>query len=484
MKTTSDIDKKLKSSQIKYRPSKKISEIKSSSITRVDKSQPPRYDIRPMGNSIDTSGSGRLYSPLDAELKKAYQEGEKPVRRARRPARRLSAKSAPLVPTAPRDAATRSLNWIFSQIKEFLSSVDKVLCALILSLSVIGILAINSATATNGTHRFILVQGFAECLGIVMMLAVCAVDYRQFTKKYRYIIAFNAAILIFTYFFGQSVTETSNANWIDLGFIKIQPSEFAKLLFIYCFAVHLSVVRDRLNKITTVLTLFIHAGLIFGLVLLQRDLGSLTIFLMIFIAMCFASGLSVWYFIAGGACAVCLSPFIWAKLSLYQRNRILLCFDNSIDPNGVGIRYQQLRSQTAIGNGGITGTGYLKGTVTQAASGKLPAKHTDMIFSTICEEFGLIGAVIVLLLMAALILRIIYIAMNCKNRVGSLICVGIAAMLMIQVIENVGMCLEVMPVIGITFPFLSYGGSSALSTFIAMGMVLSVSAHEEKTFFD
>lgn len=160
-----------------------------------------------------------------------------------------------------------------------------------------------------------------------------------------------------------------------------------------------------------------------------------------------------------------------------------MCFDSSIDPNGTGIRYQQLRSQTAIGNGGIFGKGYLQGTVTQGINGHLPAKHTDMIFSTICEEFGFLGAAFILLLTCFLIYRIIRIAMKCGNTTGTYICVGVASMFMIQVVENVGMCLGIMPVIGITYPFLSYGGSSVLSCFIAVGMVLSVCTHSEKTFF-
>ena len=150
-----------------------------------------------------------------------------------------------------------------------------------------------------------------------------------------------------TFIFGSSVTDATNANWIDLGFIKIQPSEFAKLLFIFSLAVHLGQVRDKMHKISTVISLAIHACLIFSLVLLQKDLGALTIFLVIFISMCFSAGISIWYYIAGGAFLVCVSPFLWARLSQYQKDRILLCFDSSIDPSGIGIRYQQLRSQAA-----------------------------------------------------------------------------------------------------------------------------------------
>lgn len=478
---TEDNDNSKKKTSGKYKSVKKT--ITGSGIVKIhdSASQPHHIHLITRAN-FNTESQNRLMSPVDAERKKAL--GKKNAQRKLiRPTRHLTLKAAPIVPTAPKDTATRTKNWLISQAKIQLSSIDITFCILGLLLCIIGVISIYSATLTFSSLRFIVVQSAAVLLGVFVMLALSFVDYRQFISKYRLIIFINAAILIATFIFGRSVTETSNVNWIDLGFIKIQPSEFAKLLFIYSFAVHLDHVRDRLNKLSTVFTLFVHAGLIFALVLLQKDLGSLTVFMFIFIAMCFAAGLSVWYYIAGAVASVCVSPFVWAHLSTYQKERILLCFDESIDPLGIGIRYQQLRSQTAIGNGGLTGTGFTNGTVTQALNGHLPAKHTDMIFSTISEEWGLIGAFVILVITGFFIFRIIKIALGCQNLTGKYICVGIASMFIIQVIENVGMCLGIMPVIGITYPFLSYGGSSLLSSFIAAGFVLSVCVHEEKTFF-
>lgn len=472
----------------KYRSSKKNSSGSSisSSITSVS------HDITSgrinliSRSKADTTSASRLLTPVEAEKRGSAFYGSTSntsLKKRRRPTRHLTLKAAPPVPTAPTDPVTIKKNWLISQTKLHLKALDIPLLAITLIMCAMGLVSVYSAAHSFGTVRFVFVQCFAMILGIGIMTILSLVDYRQFISRYRMIIAINVALLLFTFIFGKSVTETSNANWIDLGIIKIQPSEFAKLLFIYSFAVHLANVRDRLNKITTVLTLFVHAALVFGLVLLQRDLGSLTIFLFIFIAMCFAAGLSFWYYIFGAFVAVCVSPFAWTRLSQYQKDRIMLCFDKAIDPQGIGIRYQQLRSQTAIGNGGITGTGYLHGTVTHATDGHLPAKHTDMIFSTICEEWGLIGAVVVLGITILLIVRIMKIALSCENISGKYICTGVACMLIMQVIENVGMCLGIMPVIGITFPFLSYGGSSLLSSFMAVGLVLSVCTHEEKTFF-
>ena len=434
--------------------SSKHEDITSSSITRKSFSDGIHINII-TSSQVDTSNSSRLLSPIAAESRKNDASLRK-----RRAVRNLTLKSAPPVPTAPKDPKVIKRQWFFSLIKTHISLIDVPFLALSVILCILGLLAINSATVTFETSKFVIVQFCGIMLGLFCALVLSVVDYRAFISKYRLIIILNVSLLLLTYIFGSSVTEGTNSNWIDLGIIKIQPSEFAKLFFIYSFAVHLSQVRDKMHKFSTVLTLGIHAAIIFALVLLQRDLGSLTIFLVIFICMCFAAGISVWYYIAGSAALVCVSPFIWTHLNEYQKNRIMLCFDASIDPNGTGIRYQQLRSQTAIGNGGIFGTGYTKGAVTQGITDHLPAKHTDMIFSTFCEEWGFVGAVLVLVLTTLLILRAFKIALSCGNSIGRYICVGIASMFMIQVIENVGMCLGTMPVIGITYPFLSYGGSS------------------------
>lgn len=460
------------------KPSDRNEEAKSASIARKSLSDEIHINII-TSSYVDTSNSSRLMSPVEAESKKRRALSGK----RRHAVRNLTLKSAPPVPTAPKDPVARKRQWIMSVVKTHIKLVDVPFLVLAVSLCVIGLLAINSATLSFETPKFVIVQLFGIVLGLFCALVLSVIDYRTFISKYRYIIAFNVALLLITYIFGSSVTEGTNSNWIDLGIIKIQPSEFAKLFFVYSFAVHLSQVRDKMHKFSTVLTLGIHAAIIFGLVLLQKDLGSLTIFLVMFICMCFAAGLSVWYYVAGAAALVCVSPFIWTHLSEYQKNRIMLCFDESIDPLGTGIRYQQLRSQTAIGNGGVFGTGYTHGAVTQGIADHLPAKHTDMIFSTLCEEWGIVGAVAVLVLTTVLILRVFKIALSCGNSIGRYICVGVASMFMIQVMENVGMCLGIMPVIGITYPFLSYGGSSILSCFLSVGMVLSVSTHQENSFF-
>lgn len=436
-------------------------------------------------SKVNNHNSKRLLSPIEAEKRRSQlmtgtHTGTSSIRKLKKPSRKLSLKPAPIIPTAPKSAAEIRKNFILSQLKKHYELIDKKLLILMLVLSFVGIFAVYSATITYNTSRYVIIQAGAAIIGIAIAISMSFLDYRQFANKYKLVIILNAAILLITFIFGEGVTDKTNANWINLGFIKIQPSEFAKILFIYAFAVHLYYVKDRINKIFTALSLTCHAMIIIGLTFLQKDLGTLTIFMFIFVVMCFAANLNIWYFISGAAALVIMSPFIWSKLNYFQQQRILVPFDPSIDPNALGIRHQTMRSMTAISLGGVSGSGYTQGEITQ---GNFFAKHTDMIFSTLCEEFGFIGGVTVLALYIFLIIKIIHIAISCDNALGCFICIGIAAMFIIQIIENIGMCLGIMPVIGITLPFLSYGGSSALSVYISIGLVLSVSTHKDKTFF-
>ncbi len=466
---------------VKFKTSKKIVKTSNSSDSKQH-----YYEINLITSSrINTSNNKRLLTPVEAEKRRSQllsgkHDGSSSIRKLRKPTKNLTLKSAPVIPTAPKNRAEIRKNFFVSTIKKHYEAIDKNILVVTLLLSFIGIVSVYSATISMQSVRFVFIQAFAAILGLIIMCAMSFFDYRQFAKHYRLVILINAAILFFTYILGEGVTSETNKNWIDLGFIKIQPSEFAKILFIYAFAVHLYFVKDRINKIFTAISLFLHAFLIIGLTFLQKDLGSLTVFFFIFIVMCFVANLNIWYYVSGLALAVLASPFIWSLLNTYQQQRILVPFDKSIDPDALGIRYQTMQSMTAISLGGVGGSGYTQGYLTQGA---LSAKHTDMIFATICEEFGFIGGAAVISLFVILTYKIIKLAIKCDNALGCFICSGVAAMLIIQILENIGMCLGVMPVIGITLPFLSYGGSSALSVYIAMGLVLSVSTHKENTFF-
>ena len=363
-----------------------------------------------------------------------------------------------------------------------LSYLDLPCVLLALCMSLYGLLTISSAVNASGGSHYLIIQSAALAIGLCGMTVLSVLDYETILKKFHLpVFLFCIAILAATLVIGTG--EGSNKSWIRFSFlpIGIQPSEYAKLFFICTLAYHLSCVRDKLNRITTVLGLCLHFGVVCGLVLLQGDLGSALVFVFIFLCMVFGAGMKLGYFFAALLLTLGASPFLWDHLSNYQKQRILVGFSPESDPQGFG--YQVLRAKEAISNGGFRGMGYLCGTLSQnAAPSALPKRHTDMIFAVMAEEFGFIGVCIYLVLYAALILRILWIARKARGYMGSYICIGAAAVFLFQGLENMGMCMGLLPVIGLTLPFLSYGGSSVVSLFLLLGAVESVASHRVKYY--
>ncbi|MCQ2421014.1 MAG: FtsW/RodA/SpoVE family cell cycle protein, partial [Clostridia bacterium] len=217
-------------------------------------------------------------------------------------------------------------------------------------------------------------------------------------------------------------------------------------------------------------------GFLFVFIMVASDdLGVALQYLLIFVIMAFVGGVNILWFLGGFAALVVAAPFLWRFLGNYQQQRILVLFDPTIDPHAQGVRYQTNYSLRALQNGGITGQGLYNGTMVQA--GILPQQRNDFIFSSIGEELGMLGCVAVLLILAAIIVRIIHVGVKSENYMNRLICVGIAGMLFSQILINVGMCLGLFPVVGLTLPFFSYGGSSIVTMFLAMGIVSGIKMH-------
>ncbi len=426
--------------------------------------------------------SRRIYSPIEADrLKRAGGILTAENGHARRAKRSLTLKPAPVDPTIPKGIMTGRFGGILTELREHLAHIDYITVAIVAVLSVIGILAVHSATLTKGTSRFDVMQIAMTVVGFCIMAALSYLDYDGLTKNYRILLVLNVIMLAITAVFGTGPDGSgdTNHNWIRVGPIGIQPAEIGKILYIITFAAHLDTVKHRINHIKTVFGLMLHSGLIIGLVLLERDLGQATVYIAITVTMLFAAKLSLWYFAGVGVASLAAAPIIFENLKDYQRERILVGFNPELDPLYRG--YQAIQSKTAIASGGITGLGYRMGYLSQ--SELLPAKQTDMIFAVICEEWGFIGGLTALLLLFALTVRIFTNAVSADKMSGSLICAGVAGMIMYQTIENIGMCLGMLPVIGITLPFLSYGGSSVLGLYLAIGMVISVYAKNDRFYF-
>ena len=359
---------------------------------------------------------------------------------------------------------------------EKIKCFDPFLMFCTLGLSFISILILWGGRGDFGSRAF-LMQLVMSVVGVAAVIFIAAMDYVHIVNKY-YIVAFLGSVLImaFTALFGVSIG--SNRSWLEIGGFSVQPSEFVKAAYIMTFSKHLSMVKDKINKPKTLLGLGIHAGIIIGCVLIGGDLGVALVYMAITAVMLFCAGLSGWYFVAVIVVLALAFPYLWDYLELYQQERILVAFDPDMDPTGKG--QQSIIGRKAIINGGLTGCGVEGGYYYTT----LPVAESDFMYATLCEKLGFFGGLVVLVLMFLAVVRILMIGRHARQDYGRYICVGVASMLVIQTLVNVGMCLVMFPVIGITLPFVSAGGSSVLATYIILGMVHSVRAGREKFYLD
>jgi rod shape determining protein RodA len=339
-----------------------------------------------------------------------------------------------------------------------------------------GIFVISSAVDSySGSIKFIVVQSCAVILGFLAIFFIVRTGYGHIASFEIPIFIACAALLILVLIpgIGTGFEEKGGRSWFRFGSFGFQPSEIVKVGFIVTMAKHFSLVESGINKLPKLAGILMHAGAYILLVMLEPDAGTAMVFMFILLVMLFFSGISYKYIgMAAGALAA-LAPIAWKfALKDYQKDRITNFLHPEKDPLASG--YQVVQSKMAAGSGRIFGKGFLKGTSTQF--GFLPEKHTDFIYSVVCEEFGLIGGLAVIIVLTVIILRCIIISRRSKDSLGTYITLGAAAMLIFQMFENVGMCIGLMPVTGITLPFISYGGSSLLSNLAALGLVLSVGA--------
>ena len=362
-------------------------------------------------------------------------------------------------------------------LKEFVSRADMVLFTLCLIASVFGIVMIGSATATSksGSAGYVLVQTAALLIGIGLFMLLTVLDVDLIADKWPILVALSALLLLALIPFGVE-GGTGNKSWIRFLGIGIQPSEIVKVIYIVLMAKHISYLREykSLNHVFSVAQLVVHFMLPFAMVVvISSDLGSALIFLFIFVVMLFAAGLRIYWFVLGVAAMAAVIPFAWTHvLRPDQIARILAPYDSSIDPNGDDVMWQASQSKLALASGQLTGTGLHNGPQTQSQA--IFSQHADFIFATIGEELGMLGCCAVILLLLLIILRCVMIGLRSKNTMSMLVCFGVASMLLFQSFINIGMCLGITPVIGLTLPFISYGGSSTFSLFAAVGLVSGV----------
>ena len=353
--------------------------------------------------------------------------------------------------------------------KEFWKDFDWSLLSSALLLSIISLTEIYSSTMAQPSESFFLRQLAWVGVGIVFLFVVAAIDYHLISEHIPWIYVLALGALLYTLALGHRVA--GSKSWVALGRIQFQPSELIKMVVVVALARYLSELRaSRYMTFMQISKACVISLVPMGLVALQPDLGT---------ALTYLPAIAVGLFIRGIRPAalvplllgfVLVLPVTWLVLKPYQKERILTFLDPERDPLGKG--YQVAQSKIAIGSGGLVGKGLFRGSQNQL--GFLPTRHTDFIFSVVGEELGFVGVIASLGLLAFIIFQSVYNAQTARDNLGLFIVMGVVGTFFFHLIVNVGMVIGFMPTTGIPLPFLSYGGSSVLNAFMALGLVMSV----------
>lgn len=363
--------------------------------------------------------------------------------------------------------------------QDIFRKADMVLLALCLVSTAFGIVLIASATNYRGPEfqmRRVILQAIGTLLGLAAYFIFSNTDVEHFAEKWPLFFIFNLGFIALLLKFGID-DGTGNRAWLDFSWLpmSIQPAEVVKLSYTILLAKQVAWFRERrgMRGLGSLVFPAGHAALMFlWIYLISHDAGSGLVYLVIYAAMVLAAGLA-WYWFAAGFSVLALGIgglALFDKLPTYWLNRILIVFDHSYDE---AVAWQQTRSMMALGSGGLFGQGLFHGIQTQSSAG-LPERQTDFIFAVCGEELGLVGCLLIIILEFLIVYRCFHTARLARSSMDALICVGFASMLIFQVVENIGMCLFVMPVIGLPLPFFSYGGSSIVTLYAAMGIVSGV----------
>lgn len=367
-------------------------------------------------------------------------------------------------------------------MKRLLKNIDIYMLLIVIALSIISVIAIYSAgyNSENSSNEYIK-QILWITVSIIIMVAICVLDY-NLTASLGYPLYIVTFILLILVLFTNPINGAR--SWFDLKSFTLQPSEFMKIAYILVAAKIIDYMHSKDKKyinsikgLAIILSLFAIPVI---LIAIQPDFGTAMVFASITLFMLFKAGLNYKYILLLIIILLIIAPITYFfVLSDIQQERILVFFNPERDPLGTG--YNAIQSRLAVGSGMIFGTGLLSGTQTQF--GYLPVKSSDFIYSVISEEMGFVISVAILIMYIILLLRILKIVRETEDTLGSSICMGVFGMFFFHFIENIGMTIGLMPITGIPLPFLSYGGSSTLINFVALGLVFSVCVRRKQTLF-
>lgn len=366
---------------------------------------------------------------------------------------------------------------LFDYLRRYYRNTDKVIwlmCLLTSAFSVVMLMGI--ATSGYVQPRRVLVQIAAVLLGMGVMAVVSKIDYHTMGELWRFHYSLAYLLVLLTFVFGQA--RDDDQAWLPLPFgLTFQPSELLKISFIIVFALHLQKVRDSINQPTVLLGVAAHAAVPVLLIMAQGDDGTALVFLCIAAAMVFAAGLDFRYIFGALGAAVLALPIVWFFLmDDNKRMRVMIIFNPELATDTAG--YQQYWGRVALGSGKLWGKGVFIGNHQY-----VPEMYNDFIFAFIGEALGFMGCLTAVVLLTVLCLRILSNGGAAKDLLGQYICVGIFGMLAAQTVLNIGMCLSVLPVIGLTLPLISGGGTSVVTTYLGLGVAMSVYMHSNKNLF-
>lgn len=373
-----------------------------------------------------------------------------------------------------------------------LKVIDKPFLLALATLIVFGLVILTSASGgINSAAPFAYVQKqlISLIIGIGLVMVMLNVDYSQVNRHNNLIYVLTNILLIVVLVLGTE--QRGLQGWISIGGFNFQVAEFAKIMIILCFADFLAKRQGMLHTMRDMLPCFMYMGLPILLVMAQPDLGTALAFVAITLGMMFVAGanprLLLWI-VFGALALVVVALFLhvqfgmWLPLEDYQIKRLTVFLDPYNDgQGGRGAGWNIIQSLVAVGSGGLFGKGLFQGT--QAQLNFLPEHHTDFIFAVVGEEFGFIGAGLLLLLFAVILLRAILIAYNAKDFFSTLVAIGIISMWLFHIFENIGMSIGLMPITGVPLPFISYGGSFMLANMIAVGLLLDINIKGKKIVF-
>ena len=353
-------------------------------------------------------------------------------------------------------------------IKQF----DWPLLILIVGISAIGFVSIYSASVNYGSEfPYYLRQLVWFALGLALLFATTLIDYRFLCRLsfYAHLVCIGLLAIVLLYDTGGQEGHVN--RWIKVGPLFLQPSEFAKFTLALYLAHYFNDSR-RINDlgIGDIVWPLIVTLVPFVLIMVQPDLGTASILLIVAISVIFLVGLRLKIFLVTGIGSLVFLPIVWFFiLKPYQRDRILTLIDPESDPLGKG--YQIIQSKIAVGSGKLWGKGFQEGT--QVQLNFLPARHTDFIFSVFTEEWGFIGGMTLIGMYLLLIARCLQYVGKAKERSGTILMVGVTSIFATQIAINIGMVLGLFPIVGMPLPFMSYGGSAMISNMIGMGLILN-----------